>query len=190
MVKARRETAEVPQRRAALVEAAFRLMTQKGLEGLRLRDVAAEVGIDHSTLHHYFTTKQDLVEAVVDHATSQFWATTAPTGTAAKRLSLHLGMLRRMITERPELHVVLRELDLRALRDPEVRRIVAAREKGWSAALTALFREGEWAQDIDSRAAAELVIATVKGASLRPDTADKALRQLERLFVRSPARHD
>ena len=106
-----------PDRRQALVEAAYRRIAECGFEGLRLRDVAAEVGIDHSTIHHYFPTKQALVTAVVDYATRQFWTSEPHAGTAADELRRHLARLARMIVERPELHIVVRELDLRARRD-------------------------------------------------------------------------
>jgi TetR/AcrR family transcriptional repressor of nem operon len=92
-----------------------------------------------------------------------------------------------MIVERPELHVVVRELDLRARRDPDVRAVVASREAGWRASLTELFqggaRQGSWAPGVDPPAAVELVIATVKGASLDPGHAVAVLGQLERLLV-------
>lgn len=39
-------------------------LTTGPAEGLRLRQVADAVGIDHSTLHHHVATKQDLVEGV------------------------------------------------------------------------------------------------------------------------------
>ena len=48
-----RQTRVGQDRRQALVEAAYRRIAECGFEGLRLRDVAAEVGIDHSTIHHY-----------------------------------------------------------------------------------------------------------------------------------------
>src|SRR5258705_9169699 len=100
-----------PGRRQALVEAAFEIIADKGFEGLRLRDVAAAAGIDHSTLHHHFATKQDLVDAVVGYAVQQFRsgrAADAPLET----LHLHLENLARLTRERPRLLVVMRELDL------------------------------------------------------------------------------
>jgi AcrR family transcriptional regulator len=87
------------------------------LEGLRLRDVAAEVGIDHSTIHHYFPTKA-LVTAVVDYASPQFWTAEPRAEDAGDELRRQLTRLARMIVERPELHIVVRELDLRARREP------------------------------------------------------------------------
>jgi AcrR family transcriptional regulator len=175
------------ERREALIRAAYSHIASKGFEGLRLRDVAAEAGIDHSTLHHYFATKQDLVTAVVDYATRQFWTVERPQGGAGDRLRYQLTRLADMIVERPELHIVVRELDLRARRDAEVRAVVASREGGWRASPTELFEtgaaEGAWGEGVDPVAAVELVIATVKGASLHPDRAVDVVQQLGRLLV-------
>ena len=179
-------------RRQALVHTAYLQIAQRGFEGLRLREVAAEVGIDHSTIHHYFPAKQNLVTAVVDYATRQFWTSGQPEGGPADLLRYQLDRLARMIVERPELHTVARELDLRARRDPEVRAIVASREEGWRAALTRLFRScieaGAVVPGVDAASAAELVIAAVKGASLVPEHAVEALAQLERLFIPSASK--
>jgi AcrR family transcriptional regulator len=171
------------------VQAAYQRIAEAGFEGLRLREVAAAAGIDHSTLHHHFPTKQDLVVAVVDYTTRQFWSTTPTEGTPTDRLRGHLATLRRMITERPELHVVLRELDLRARRDPQLRDIVASREEGWRASLRTLLSAGIADQtlepDLDADAATELIIATVKGASLTPLQAPAVLDLLAHLLIRT-----
>src|SRR5207302_4044675 len=96
----------VADRRQDLVRAAFDKIAENGLEGLRLRDVAAAAGIDHSTVHHYFATKEDLLAAVADYATRPFWGTTPAEGTPQYRLRRHLATLARMIKERPDLHTV------------------------------------------------------------------------------------
>ena len=57
-----------------IVRAAFQQIATVGFEGLRLRQIATEVGVDQSTLHHYFPTKQHIVAAVSDYAISQFAA--------------------------------------------------------------------------------------------------------------------
>jgi AcrR family transcriptional regulator len=183
-----RQTRVGQDRRQALVEAAYRRIAECGFEGLRLRDVAAEVGIDHSTIHHYFPTKQALVTAVVDYATRQFWTSEPRAEAAGDELRRQLTRLARMIVERPELHIVVRELDLRARRDADVRAVVASREEGWRASLAELFATGApagaWAPAVDPALAGELVIAAVKGASLDPEHAVGALRQLELLLIR------
>jgi AcrR family transcriptional regulator len=174
-------------RRAALVTAAFGCIARAGFEGLRLRAVAAEVGIDHSTVHHYFATKEDLVAAVLDHVTRQFWGTMRPEAAPAQRLHEHLTMLGRMMQQQPALFTVLAELELRARRDAAVAAVLQGDEQDWRAALSGLFREGlehgQWTPRLDPEAAAEIVVAVVKGARLAPDRAADILGQFERLLV-------
>lgn len=177
----------VADRRQELVEAAFRTIAERGLEGLRLREVASAAGVDHSTIHHYFATKQDLLAAVVDFATRPFWGTTPQEGEPRDRLKRHLAAQAQMIAEQPALLAVLREFDLRAARDREVAKIIEAREAGWRAALRNVFasgaKKGDWVTGVAIEDAVELIIAAVKGASLHPRSASEALAQLERLLV-------
>jgi AcrR family transcriptional regulator len=175
------------ERRQALVRAAFGCIAEKGFEGLRLRDVAAEAGIDHSTLHHYFTSKQDLVAGVVDHATRQFWPTMPAEGGATDRLQYHLAALGRMIREQPTLFTVMAELDLRARRDPAIRSIIDRHEEGWRIVLEEVLRraakEGALAQHLEVATGVELIIAAVKGVRQLPDRAEDVLAQLNRLLT-------
>lgn len=178
------------ERRQALVRAAFGCIAEKGFEGLRLRDVAAEVGIDHSTLHHYFASKQDLVAGVVDYATRQFWPTMPAEGGAVDRLQYHLAALGRMIREQPALFTVMAELDLRARRDPAIRSIIDRHEEGWRIVLGEVLRRGAkeeaWTQRLEVATGVELIIAAVKGVGRLPDRADHVLGQLERLLTCAP----
>lgn len=165
---------ERDDRRAQLVAAAFRRVAESGFEGLRLRQVAEDVGIDHSTLHHHFATKQDLVEAVAAHTTRQFWETTPPAPDPAAELRAHLKVLQQMIVERPDLFAVTVELDLRARRDPAVAAAMAQHEAGWRERLVAILT----GLAPDPAVSAELVIAAVKGVRLMPGLAGPVLDQL------------
>lgn len=163
-----------------------------GFEGLRLRQVAEDVGIDHSTLHHHFATKQDLIDAVARYATSRFHGSAPRSADPAAALRAHLQTLLRMIEERPDLFAVTVELDLRARRDPAVAAAMAEHESGWRAVLVGMLsavadqrtaREG--ATPLVPGAAAELVIAVVKGVRLVPDVAGPAFAQLAALLTGS-----
>ncbi|MFD9948992.1 TetR family transcriptional regulator C-terminal domain-containing protein [Nonomuraea sp. NPDC059023] len=126
--------------------------------------------------------------AVVDHATRQFWSTTPPDGGPVERLRQHLATLRQKVIDQPELHIVLRELDLRARRDPQLQEIIASREEGWRDSLRALLADaaatGALAPAVDPATGAELIIATVKGASLASSRAGDVLELLDRLLIR------
>lgn len=170
-------------RRTRLVEAAFRRVAGAGFEGLRLRQVAEDAGIDHSTLHHHFATKQHLVEAVAQHATQQLRATAPRSTEPVAALREHLAALRALLDERPDLLVVTAELDLRARRDPAVAAAVARHESGWRALLTGLLAGGSRAARADPAAAAELVVAAVKGVRLTPELAGPVFVRLAALLT-------
>jgi AcrR family transcriptional regulator len=172
-------------RRQELVAAAFRRVAEVGFEGLRLRQVSQEVGIDHSTLHHHFATKQDLVEAVAEYATRQFHVTRPAAADPATALRAHLEGLRRLMLARPELLIVSAELDLRARRDPAVRSVMERLESGWRETLAEMLTGGV----ADPARAAELVIATVKGVRLVPERAADVFAHLEALLLGAGTEH-
>jgi AcrR family transcriptional regulator len=171
-----------PERRDALVLATYHAIARDGFEGLRMRAIATEAGVDHSTIRHYFESKEVLIEAVAAYATGQFRSTTPAAGTAVERLAAHLRTLADRIVSEPGLHAVLRELDLRAKRDDGLRATIDALEDGWRGSLTGVLtearRDGTLNQAVIPRDAAELIIATVKGASLGAATARTVLDQL------------
>lgn len=179
-----------PDRRQALVLAAYQRLADAGFEGLRTRDVAADAGINVATLHYHFPTKETLIRAVVNHAMRTFAATLPRDGTPAEQLRGHLRALRRLLREEPELWAVLGELALRAARDPAIAAIVGDTDDAWHRTLHALLRRGieqrDLAAGLDPDEAASAVIAALKGvtlptvAALRPDRVDQTFNQLER----------
>ncbi|KHL00831.1 TetR/AcrR family transcriptional regulator [Sinomonas humi] len=52
-------------RRAAIVAAATRLFAEDGYDGVSLRQIAREAGVDAALVHHYFDGKDDLFAASV-----------------------------------------------------------------------------------------------------------------------------
>ncbi|MEZ4408482.1 MAG: TetR/AcrR family transcriptional regulator [Polyangiales bacterium] len=62
----RRRTAE--EARAAIMDAAERQLVAAGPGGIRLQDVAREVGVSHPTVLHHFGSREGLVDAVVSRA--------------------------------------------------------------------------------------------------------------------------
>jgi TetR/AcrR family transcriptional regulator, transcriptional repressor for nem operon len=53
--------------RARIVDAAARLIHERGVAGTTLDDVKAAAEVSGSQLYHYFPDKDDLVQAVIDH---------------------------------------------------------------------------------------------------------------------------
>ena len=62
----RRRTAE--EARTAILDAAEKRLVEGGPAGIRLQEVAADVGVSHPTILHHFGSREGLVEAVVARA--------------------------------------------------------------------------------------------------------------------------
>lgn len=58
-----RRTAE--DARSAILDATERRLVERGPSGIRLQDVAADVGVSHPTILHHFGSREQLVEAVI-----------------------------------------------------------------------------------------------------------------------------
>jgi len=173
-------------RRSALVLAAYRQIAARGFEGLRTREVAAEVGVNIATLHYYFPTKEKLIEGVVEHAMRRFQSTLEPHGTSADQLRNYLRAVRRLVQDEPELGAVMGELMLRSSRDPALAGTMEQMYGVWHRTVRGLLKravkEGHMRPDVDSDEVAAIIVATLTGVSL-PSTGgrpDQALRQLER----------
>jgi AcrR family transcriptional regulator len=180
-------------RRTALVLAAYRQIAARGFEGLRTREVAAEVGVNIATLHYYFPTKEKLIEGVVEHAMERFRSTLEPHGSSADQLRNYLRAVRRLVQEEPQLGTVMGELVLRSARDPALAGAIEQMYEVWHGAVKGLLRravkEGHMRPDLDSEEVAAIIVATLTGVTLpsRGGRPDQALRQLERWLGIGPA---
>ncbi|HTE85742.1 MAG TPA: TetR/AcrR family transcriptional regulator [Dehalococcoidia bacterium] len=184
----RREGRSAGERHGALVLAAYNRIATSGFEGLRTRDVAAEVGVNIATLHYYFPTKEALIRAVLQHAVHQFAATIPKSGTPAEQLRGHFGALSRLLKEDLRLATVLSELTLRAPRDAAIADSLRETDDMWFGTLCAMLRrgieDGCCFSGLEIEPAAALIMAAIKGVcipsvtALRPERVDQTFRQL------------
>src|ERR1700720_4351717 len=64
----RAEPTEDTSTRARILQIPLSLMSQRGVDGTSMRDLAAAAGLNVASLYHYFPSKRDLLEAVlVEH---------------------------------------------------------------------------------------------------------------------------
>src|SRR5579885_2281505 len=54
------------ERRAAIVNAAVKLFSEKGFRGTTTRELAASVGVSERVLYQHFATKKHLYAAIID----------------------------------------------------------------------------------------------------------------------------
>ena len=169
-------------RRHALILAAYQSIAEKGFEGLRTREVAAQVGIHSATLHHYFPTKEALIQGVVDYAVQRLiQATISSHGSAREQLASYLEGFARQMEEEPTLFLVLAEFALRARRDSTLSRVWQANLTGQKTfliqTLQAGMREGPWDQHLDPEAAALAISCFLQGVGSRLPLPPEELRQ-------------
>jgi AcrR family transcriptional regulator len=183
---------DAESRHDELVRAAYKRMAEAGFEGLRTRDVAAEVGVNVATLHYYFPTKEALIRAVVGHAMERFRTTFEPGRSPGAQLQAHFRGVRRLAREEPELFAVMGELAQRSARDGTIAAIFKETSDTWHSVLRGLLQraqaEGFIERKLDPDATAALVVATFRGMfMLPPETTsplrlEQSLTQLERLL--------
>ena len=161
-------------RRRELVLAAYQLIAESGLEELRTRDIATKVGINISTLHYYFETKEELIAAVVDHMSELFRTLRAPLAEDASALEeLRHAFVTQAYRRRvePWLDVVVQEMMQRARRDEKIRARLELMLLGWNNHVEAVIargiKEGDFARDLDPKIAAAIVTSYSMGSNIQ-----------------------
>jgi AcrR family transcriptional regulator len=81
--------------RESILEVAQRQFQDKGFDGTKIRDIAAEVGMATGTLFNYFTSKEEvaatLAEAAVDRAEHEFAKKRREDAALSEDLFLHVA---------------------------------------------------------------------------------------------------
>lgn len=114
----------VPQRRAALIEAALRVIARDGLAAATTRAIAAEAGMSLASLHYAFTSRDELIGKVIDYVVElqAEGATTAlrPGDDLISTIRTALREYLAVIIADPSRELALQELTLYALRTPSL----------------------------------------------------------------------
>ena len=102
-------------RRDTFVDAALRLMYSKGYEQLSVQDLLDETGASKGAFYHYFGSKQDLLEAIIERITDGALAAVAPitsdpNRTAVEKLTGLFSGISGWKTERRDLMLAVMEV--------------------------------------------------------------------------------
>lgn len=179
------------KRSREVIRAAYRTLAEKGFEGLRMREIAKRAGLDHATLHYYFAGKEALIHGVLDYIVQELSigrnsVTEAKDTTPRRRLAAHFQELKRQAREKPEMFVVLAEINARSMRDAAVRSVVLENDKKWKHFLIEILKQGieqkEFHAGLDLESTAEAILSLVRGLSIKaaggPEAMERPLRQL------------
>ena len=154
-------------RKAAIIACTVNHIVRFGFEGLRVRDVAREVGINQSTLIHHFANKEALIAAVVEDFISRFSAAKGkPTGaTAEERIRSYMAHVKANMHKTPDIFIVMNELMVRANRDTAIASLIAPSQQSWRRHILSLLADSGLSQ-ADKEAAVANCVSELLGTSL------------------------
>ena len=58
--------AQISSTRDQIIDKAFQLMLQRGLNGFSYRDISGPLGVKNAAIHYHFPNKMDLIKALID----------------------------------------------------------------------------------------------------------------------------
>ncbi|KQX38057.1 hypothetical protein ASD04_10525 [Devosia sp. Root436] len=183
-------------RRVAIALAARQIIVEKGLEGLRTRDIAARVGINIATLHYHVPSKEALVALVAESLRDDFKAQALRHSRVGKsgleRLHLEFADFRETVADMPDLIIILTELVERARRDATVAEIMLPMRDFWRNQFAEIFRlgmsDGSFRSDLDPEAAALISTGAMSDCWRQSNPSlsmlERVQTELERSFIR------
>jgi AcrR family transcriptional regulator len=166
-------------RRPAILTAAAEVISERGVQNTRIRDVAERAGTSAPGVLYWFPTKDELLAEALQFADDRFYAglTEELEGLASARERLG-RMVELWPAEGDGETVLWMELWVRALRDP---RLAATREgldRRWRDALADIVREGQATgefADADADDVALLLGALMDGFAIQLALGDPAV---------------
>jgi AcrR family transcriptional regulator len=175
------ETRAAPER---ILDAACDLIATDGIDEVRIARVATRAGASSALVHHYFSTREELLEQALIHSFEEagderFRRSPDAEETATEALARGLAESLPFPGSQEREWVLWVELWLRAVREPALRPVAArmyGRYRAWVAGLIrAGVERGEFRADADPEALADLAMALLDGTGVRALIQDPAM---------------
>lgn len=162
-------------RREMIADAARALIAEKGVEGLRTRDVAARVGINISTLHFHVKSKAGLLELVARSSRDAYLAMLPPdpdpAGDPLVQLRAEAQVYFDSLRDRPDLSICFARLALAAPGDPVLAAMIEEFTTGWGDRFRRILTHGRdqgvFRANLDPVAGATMVAGTLTAFARR-----------------------
>jgi AcrR family transcriptional regulator len=174
-------TQSAPER---ILDAACDLIAAEGIDEVRIARVARRAGASTALVHHYFSTREELLEQALIHSFEQagderFQRPPDVEETATEALSRGIAESLPFPGSQEREWVLWVELWLRAVREPALRPVAArlyGRYRDWVASLIrAGVETGEFRTGSDPEALADVAMALLDGAGVRALISDPAM---------------
>jgi AcrR family transcriptional regulator len=187
------------RRRQQILRSAIALFAQRGVDSASLRTVGEAIGVSHTALRHYFSSRDELLVEVYRTHEALANENDPPADASAVGVVTEAAERNRSIPGLVELYATL-TTDALQERHAVTREFIADRFRGLRETLAARIesgqRAGRIAPDIDPLDAAALVIAASDGLQIQwlldPGVVDvgRSLSLLERLFPPDPGQDE
>lgn len=185
----RRQRMSGSERRKLILQTAVHMLSTRGFEGFRTRDVAQQTGITTATLHYYFPTKDALIEGVAEYLESLYAQQKAPPvmrrdgePPSLRAMRQEFADARFLRQQRPEMLAVSREFALRASRDDQIRALVNRLTTQWRTQLKDILRAGKSdggiRAEVDPEVGAGVIVSSIWGATALLGMTDDEFEQL------------
>ena len=167
-----------PEARSRILEAACDLIAAEGIDEVRIARVATKAGASTSLVHHYFSTREELLEQALLHSFEQVgderFGDERPEPVAENATEGLARAIRECLPlpgTQERGWVLWVELWLRAVRSPELRPVAIGlygRYRDWMAdVIRAGISSGEFRSEADPDALADEAMALLDGAGVR-----------------------
>jgi AcrR family transcriptional regulator len=176
--------ATVSESRERILEAACELIAAQGIDDVRIARVATRAGASTSLVHHYFSTREELLEQALIHSferagEERFGEPGEAEHTATQALAVAIGECLPLPGAQEREWVLWVELWLRAVREPALRPVAARLYERYRTWMVALIRagvdSGEFRRDVDVDALADTAMALLDGVGVRALIDDPAM---------------
>lgn len=167
-----------------IIDAAAEVFSRNGIDGANMSEIAEAAGVSKATIYHYFTSKEDVIVALVKRVFSLDRTAVdrlrKGNGAIRDRLLAYAVELAGLVIKNRELFVVTGEIQARAARVPSLRPLAAEFYGEYLAVLESVIEQGvdqkEVHTDIDVRTTALGYMSVVEGSMIVGQHMDVDLR--------------
>ncbi|MCA0361548.1 MAG: TetR family transcriptional regulator [Armatimonadetes bacterium] len=176
-------------RRSEIMQVAYDMLGQSGLEAVHARTVAQAVGINHATVHYYFPRRTDLLVGVAEHALNLLRADRAKfqegLKSAEDKIEGELALAEAYSKPTSRFGKVLAGLTAAATSEPEVKDRINEIWREWTGELTPHLAKAKLRKSTPYRDA-DLLVGSLFGfiiASHLTDGAFNAQAKIDEVFT-------
>lgn len=174
--KAGARSGQPPNARDRILEAACAAIAEDGIDDVRIARVAMRAGASTALVHHYFSTREELLEEALMHsyelaAEDRFGQPVDPGASATERLKVMIDECLPLEGRQNQEWILWVELWLRAARDdalrPLAQRLYDSYHDWMLAVIKFGVKQGEFKVD-DPDLSADIAIGLLDGLGVRP----------------------